>query len=210
VALEVELEELLPQFQELLLGLGCVFTLSSLPSAHTSPSQEAPPTPEATAARKRILDTFNHYDLLAKKIRKLPCKPGSSQDRVQTAVMARANLFLQKNMFPLQSLPKATAGTTKRQAKNPTGGDSTNSNPNSRPTSGVDIPGVDPDSEVALALQPLLEQEALLESFVEEATAHRKFEDVKTLKMNLGEIRSEIERILRGVDVEMKKTNGRR
>jgi rabenosyn-5 len=122
--------------------------------------------------------------------------------------MARANLFLQKNMFPLQSLPKATTGT-KRQAKNPTG-DSTNSNPNSRPASGVDIPGVDPDSEVALALQPLLEQEALLESFVEEATAQRKFEDVKTLKVNLGEIRSEINRILKGVDVEMKKANGRR
>ena len=45
-------------------------------------------------------------------------------------------------------------------------------------------------------LQPLLEQEALLESFVEEAKTHRKFEDVKTLKNNLREIRVEIERIL--------------
>ena len=55
---------------------------------------------------------------------------------------------------------------------------------------------VDPDSEVAHALQPLLEQEALLESFVEEAKAHRKFEDVKTLKSNLAEIRAEIDRVL--------------
>ena len=45
-------------------------------------------------------------------------------------------------------------------------------------------------------LQPLLEQEALLETFVEEATTHRKFEDVRTLKRNLREIRAEIERIL--------------
>ena len=45
-------------------------------------------------------------------------------------------------------------------------------------------------------LQPLLEQEALLETFVEEAKAHRKFEDVKTLKRSLREIRAEIERIL--------------
>ena len=45
-------------------------------------------------------------------------------------------------------------------------------------------------------LQPLLEQEALLESFVEEAKAHRKFEDVRTLKRSLREIRAEIERIL--------------
>lgn len=57
-------------------------------------------------------------------------------------------------------------------------------------------PVVDLDSELAHALQPLLEQEALLESFVEEAKAHRKFEDVKTLKMNLMEIRAEIEKIL--------------
>ena len=42
----------------------------------------------------------------------------------------------------------------------------------------------------------MLEQEALLETFVEEAKAHRKFEDVKTLKSNLREIRAEIERII--------------
>lgn len=55
---------------------------------------------------------------------------------------------------------------------------------------------MDPDSELAHALQPLLEQEALLESFVGEAMAHRKFEDAKTLKANLKEIRAEIDRML--------------
>ena len=45
-------------------------------------------------------------------------------------------------------------------------------------------------------MQPLLEQEALLETFVEEAKAHRKFEDVRTLKSNRREIRAEIERII--------------
>ena len=59
---------------------------------------------------------------------------------------------------------------------------------------------IDPDSEIAHALQPLLEQEALLESFVEEAKAHRKFEDAKTLKANLAEIRAEIDRILVNAD----------
>lgn len=53
----------------------------------------------------------------------------------------------------------------------------------------------DPGANLALRLQPLLEQEALLESFVEEAKAHRKFEDVKTLKVNLLEIREEIQRV---------------
>ena len=55
---------------------------------------------------------------------------------------------------------------------------------------------IDPDSAAAHALQPLLEQEALLESFVEEAKAHRKFEDAKILKNNLGEIRAEIDRVM--------------
>jgi rabenosyn-5 len=55
--------------------------------------------------------------------------------------------------------------------------------------------GIDADATTALVLQPLLEQEALLESFVEEAQAQRKFEDVKTLKVNLREIRAEIEKI---------------
>lgn len=75
---------------------------------------------------------------------------------------------------PTQSLPKA-----KKQV-----------------SSDVATPLVDPDSELAHALQPLLEQEALLESFVGEAMAHRKFEDAKTLKANLREIRAEIDRML--------------
>lgn len=58
------------------------------------------------------------------------------------------------------------------------------------------MPAIDPDSELAHALQPLLEQEALLESFIEEAKAHRKFEDAKTLKANLSEIKLEIDRIM--------------
>ena len=55
---------------------------------------------------------------------------------------------------------------------------------------------LDGDSKVALLVQPLLEQEALLESFVEEANARRKFEDVQILKANLVEIREEIDRII--------------
>jgi len=64
----------------------------------------------------------------------------------------------------------------------------------------VEEPEIDPDSDLARTLQPLLEQEALLESFIEEATTQRKFEDVKSLKVNLREIRREIEGMLDGVD----------
>lgn len=37
---------------------------------------------------------------------------------------------------------------------------------------------------------------------MEEAKAHRKFEDAKTLKVNLGEIKAEIDRIFRNADAD--------
>ncbi|TFK29821.1 hypothetical protein FA15DRAFT_677165 [Coprinopsis marcescibilis] len=60
---------------------------------------------------------------------------------------------------------------------------------------------IDPDSALAQTLQPLLEQESLLESFIDEAKAQRKFEDVKSLKRNQQEIRNEIERLLDNADI---------
>ncbi|KAG6911438.1 hypothetical protein DXG01_014512 [Tephrocybe rancida] len=166
IALEQEIEESLPQFQELVLTL----------------SHNDQPTKEASISRKRLLEAFAQYDALAKRIRRLPCPVGSSADQVQASIMNRASLFLQKNMFPLQSLPapkKAAPKATQAPAPAPDAARQ-----------------LDPDSEMALALQPLLEQEALLESFVEEAKAHRKFEDVKTLKANLREIRAEIDKMV--------------
>ncbi|KZT68162.1 hypothetical protein DAEQUDRAFT_757733 [Daedalea quercina L-15889] len=173
ISLEKEIEDALPQFHELMLTL----------------SNHERPTPEASAARKRLLEAFGQYDALAKRIRQLPAPggPGSSQDRMQAAIASRGNQFLQKNMFPLQSLPKATNGMK----------------PSSSTSSTPEEPQIDPDSELARNLQPLLEQEALLESFVEEAKAHRKFEDAKTLKTNLQEIRAEINRVVTSADARV-------
>lgn len=60
-----------------------------------------PPTKEASAVRKRLLEAFSQYDAMSKRIYQLPW-PDSSQFRVQAAVLSRANIFLQKNMFPLK------------------------------------------------------------------------------------------------------------
>ena len=65
-------------------------------------TSEAPALRQASSSRKRLLEDFANYDAIAKRIRTLQCVPGSSQDRVQTAILNRANLFLQRNMFPLQ------------------------------------------------------------------------------------------------------------
>lgn len=135
-----------------------------------------------------------------------PNGPGSSQDRVQAAILARATNFLQKNMFPLQvwsdvlshfyhslphsGIPQFIPKPTTSKGKQPNGATSPN---------GTDST-IDKDSELAMALQPLLEQEALLESFIDEAKAQRKFEDVKTLRSNHAEIKREIERVVNASD----------
>jgi len=177
ITLEKQIEDSLPQFQELVLSL--------------SSDSQTPLSATAQSHRRKLLESFSRYDALSKKIKSLP-KPdgtpwpqGSSHERVQSAIGLRAGLFLQKNMFPLQSIPRPSASTTSTPTT--TTLSALTASPKNK---------IDPDSEIALQLQPLLEQEALLEGFVEEARARRKFEDAKTLKMNLGEIRAEIERIL--------------
>jgi rabenosyn-5 len=66
------------------------------------------------------------------------------------------------------------------------------------------------DAEAARALQPLLEQEALLEGFLAEAGARRQLEDARSLRENLAEIRAEIARVMQGADVGAPGGAGRR
>ncbi|KAG8680375.1 carboxypeptidase Y-deficient, partial [Ceratobasidium sp. 394] len=142
--LEAEIEEELPQFQELVLSIKT--------GTHSTS------TAATAAARKSLIDRFHEYDRLAKRLQALPCPPGGSQERVQLAVAARANLFLQKHMFPLQSLPKM-----KQLAKAATKSESQLSSPAESDSSFMLDPGH--------AVQPLLEQEALLEQMLSEAQA---------------------------------------
>lgn len=195
--------------------MGCGFLARVFHLHLPSSSKQERPTPEAAAARKRLLEAFSQYDALAKRIRKLPCPPGGSQDRIQNAIISRANLFLQKHMFPLQvrclspiafcRMPPSCLVSSNRTFRQslPKPKKAAGSSPNASSASPAPPEDqiINPDSEVARVLQPLLEQEALLETFVEEAKAHRKFEDVKALKNNLREIRAEIERILANAEV---------
>jgi rabenosyn-5 len=62
------------------------------------------------------------------------------------------------------------------------------------------LDGVETDAadDVALMLQPLLEQEAQLEMYIADAHAQRKYEDGKALGQALKEIQAEIGRVTRG------------
>lgn len=67
--------------------------------------------------------------------------------------------------------------------------------PSPAPSPNPSTLALEEDKHLAETLQPLLEQETLLEGFIEEAKAQRKFEDARTLKANLEEIRGEIKRM---------------
>ncbi|KAF8319345.1 hypothetical protein DL93DRAFT_2225285 [Clavulina sp. PMI_390] len=181
-------------------------------------------SPEILHLRKELTTLFADYDAIAKRIRGLPVPPPpavaaaagkkkavdggkkgtdggmtiSAQERVQLAVWTRAVNFMQMHVGLMQRLPKP-----------PTHKHSSSSVSRSQSQSGSSTPAtpenekvvIDTDAAAAHSLQPLLEQEALLESFIQEASAQRKFEDVKSLKGSLVEIRAEIARMVAASDV---------
>ncbi|KAG8888276.1 carboxypeptidase Y-deficient [Tulasnella sp. 332] len=193
IRVEQQIESSLPSFQEMIIAAESV----------DSKAQHA-----AASARKELLEMFAEYDAISKRVRALPCATGGSQDRLQAAITTRANLFLQQHMLPLKSL--AAFSQKQKHCQTSSQSSSATASSNNDPTTpnghssgryqnALDaIPLMDSDSALALSLQPLLEQEALLESYVEDAMQARKFEDAKTIKMNLNEIRVEIDKIARG------------
>jgi len=131
--------------------------------------------------RENLLANLADYENLAKEIRHLPIKGevGGSQDRIQKAIAVRAGLFLQKKMLPLKIPTKEIQPHPDGDMEEHEGGS----------------PPAYPNADLASKLQPLLEQEAVLESFIDEARARRKFDDVQSLTVSLKEIRAEIGRL---------------
>ncbi|SNX82607.1 related to vacuolar segregation protein PEP7 [Melanopsichium pennsylvanicum] len=128
-----EIEQSLPEFQEMVLGLQKQDQTAALGSSIRANIELQR---DAVQARKQLLANFATYDELAKRIRALPvgdkCNAvghsDAAQERIQHAIFTRANLFLQQNMLPLQSLPKPGSRKT---SKEDGGSDSTGSTPSS-------------------------------------------------------------------------------
>ncbi|KAJ4487548.1 FYVE zinc finger-domain-containing protein [Lentinula aciculospora] len=215
LALEKEIEDSLPQFEELLVGLKL---------SDGNPT-ETPATLAAAAAaeRKRLLQAFARYDALAKRIRSLPCKDSpsskgpkgndaikggkdggmSSQERVQAAIAVRAARFLEVRMVGLGAVPvehkrSGSKSKTHSQGTPPLLGRTGSKDSKDTDNRTSSSHSSNSDSTLHATLQPLLEQESLLESYIAEATKARKFEDAKILRGNLREIKGEIERVMRG------------
>ncbi|GAW06335.1 MFS general substrate transporter [Lentinula edodes] len=230
LGLEKEIEDSLPAFEELLVGLKMSGNNNGSDPPHALTAQTA----TAAAERKRLLQVFARYDALAKRIRNLPCgiqgkgSKGSqsdkgikakgtkgeynintSQERVQAAIALRAARFLEARMVGLGAVPSSvSAAQGKREKSN-----SKDSNMGTSPSIGIhpssssaiissssfspsSSASQNLDATLQKTLQPLLEQESLLESYIAEATKARKFEDAKILRGNLREIRGEIGRVV--------------
>ncbi|KAI9366591.1 FYVE zinc finger-domain-containing protein [Pilaira anomala] len=124
----------------------------------------------AANIRKSLLDNFTLYDTLAKSIKSLPVS-SPCMKRLQSNICHAANIYLQQNMLPLQMLPRILKSSEKKQS-NKKG-----------------------NQQLESQLQAYLEQYSLVEGFIKDANADRKYDDVKTLKMSLDDLRDEISRL---------------
>ncbi|CED85205.1 FYVE finger-containing protein [Phaffia rhodozyma] len=198
--IQSEILELLPTFYSLLNSSSSPTSSPLSPNSKSSPPSEI--EIQLAAYRKTLLENFASYDILAKKLRNIPCEKGSAQEKLQVNIGIMAGGFLASEMGGLQkSLSKqkrqhkhstSSVGSISSQKSILKGSSSDNGDASSF---GSNQRGA-AEIEMGLLLQPLLEQEAQLESFIAEAEGQRKFEDAASLKTSLEEIRAEIKRLV--------------
>ncbi|KAJ5111521.1 hypothetical protein N7532_002056 [Penicillium argentinense] len=123
----------MPKFQKL---------LSALQDPRRPPSSAQ--IAEASRVRKRLMDSFAKYDVVARRIRDLPTN-SPTQQRLQKAIYQQASNFLHLHMLPLKSLPKVLKHASPAGDRIP----SRTSSP-STPVNGSPAPGARPqDSALA-------------------------------------------------------------
>ncbi|WVQ79874.1 hypothetical protein IAT38_001974 [Cryptococcus sp. DSM 104549] len=179
-SLQSEIEDLIPEYEDHLVEL-------------TSSIEAIEPHPEVIALHKQLIALFTQYEHLCKRISGMPCEEGGSQAQVQGAVARSAAAFMGKEMMKLQAIPKLQKRAADARRKSMVVLETT--------LGGLD--GEERDQgvveDVAVMLQPLLEQEAQLEIYIADANAQRKYEDGKALQEALKEIRAEIDRVTQRV-----------
>ncbi|KAF9930257.1 carboxypeptidase Y-deficient [Mortierella alpina] len=182
--LKTRIDLALPGFQEMLTTLG----------QKRDMNQAHPDYQLAARTRKELLDDFALFDAISKKIAKLPAH-SQHQKQLHTNLYWWATQYLQTNMFPLSVIPKVFGKDTKTQ-----GPGSLSSSPSLSSSS----PRLDSAQENEAAIESLAqlavleEQRRLVESYIEEASRKRKFDDVKSLTMSLEELESEIAAVRSG------------
>jgi len=142
------------------------------------------------------LENFAQFDTISKKINFLPTY-SESEKRLKSNIHLAANQYLQQSMLPLSELPKIFKKDQDQQTK-----DQKNdvddvilaafANGRPRSLSMSSTKSVKEEEKLRQQLAAFLEQENNLQVFIQEATRKRKFDDLKTLRTSLDEIRLEI------------------
>ncbi|BEJ03441.1 hypothetical protein CcaverHIS641_0106160 [Cutaneotrichosporon cavernicola] len=153
-------------------------------------SEDTDPSTTLLNTHKNLLALLGQYDTLAKRVSAAPCEPGGSQAAVQRALARSAAEFLARAAVTAQELPRLQRRAAAAKAR-------TMVVVEQRLPDVLRAEGIAEDAaeDVARALQPLLEQQAQLESFIAEANAQRKYDDSRSLAVALGEIENEIARL---------------
>lgn len=138
----------------------------------------------AGQVRKSLLDSFAAFDAISKRINMLPAH-SSSMRRLQANIHIAANHYLQRNMFPLQMLPRILNPESKSKKGSKANGKGQSPSPQVQ----------EEMDNIKAQLSAYEEQRALVSGFVKEAQRQRKFDDVRTLKISLSELESEIDRL---------------
>ncbi|KAF9109879.1 carboxypeptidase Y-deficient [Mortierella sp. AM989] len=179
----------LPRFQEMIASIG---QKADMNQAH-------PDYQLAARTRKELLDDFALFDSISKKIVKLPAH-SQHQKQLHTNLYWWATQYLQTNMFPLSVIPKVFGSGGKEPRQLGTSSPALSSSP--APSISSPMPESIQDNEAEIEslaqLAVMEEQRRLVESYIEEASRKRKFDDVKSLKMSLEDLESEIAAIRSG------------
>ncbi|KAJ5818093.1 hypothetical protein N7474_003684 [Penicillium riverlandense] len=203
----------LPKFQKLLTAL-------QDPKRPPSSQQIA----DASKVRRRLMDSFNKYDVAARRIRDMPTQ-SPTQQRLQKAIYQKATNFLHLHMLPLKSVPKVLkhASTTADRIPSrtaspntPTNGSPAPSRPresalasikyNSVATNGSSSSVASDTSSAVSALEAeekslrdrlivLEEQKFFVSEMIADANRRRKFDEVSSLAVNVEDLSREIDRV---------------
>jgi rabenosyn-5 len=176
---------LLPRFQKLLQALQ---------------DPDKPPTPQqltdATKVRKRLMDAFAQFDVAAKRIRDMPTE-SPTQKKLQQTVYQQAYSFLSLHMLPLRSLPRILKHAAPQGR--PNGGGALAAIQRTDSSASVvssEVSAMETEEkELRERLIVLQEQKFMVSEMVADATKHRRFDEVTSLKTNLEDLNQEIDQV---------------
>lgn len=162
---------MLPQFERLHSVLNC----------HTNP--EKTDIEKLASLRKKLLDVFIHYEKLTKQ---LICivPENTAEAKIQKSIQSQATSFIQQYMLPLRNIPAILSPSITQPEPQAV--------ENKLLFNNLNIKEVKSYREQLMVLK---EQKYIVETTVSTAVKQRKFDEITSLKHNLEEIDSQINKL---------------